>query len=143
MLKHSEAKGSQPIDYSRKAGGREEKFENDESGVQEMVQRLRTEKAGEEARMPGWLPGPCSPPCHTPVGALFQPGGDPCRTPASCLPPWPWDRSLLAPFPGGHQEDGEQEEGTFVQAPSYNQSSGQGQAEGPAHSLLPSSFPAP
>lgn len=38
---------------------------------------------------------------------------------------------------------GVQEEGTFVQAPSDNHSSGQGQAKGPVHSPLPSSFSAP
>lgn len=50
---------------------------------------------------------------------------------------------LLAPLPGGRQEDREQEEGTFVQAPSSNHPSGQGQAEGPVRGPLLSSFPAP
>lgn len=46
-------------------------------------------------------------------------------------------------FPGGHQEDREQEEGTFVQAPGHNRSSGQGQAEGLMPSPLPSVLLAP
>lgn len=48
------------------------------------------------------------------------------------------------PWVGGGQDDRErEEEETFVQAPSDNHSSGQGQATGPMHSPLPSSFPAP
>lgn len=89
----------------------------------------------------GRLRAPSPPPCHGAVGAVLQPGGDPYRVPASCLPPWPWDRPLMAPFPGGRQEDREREEGTFVRAPSSNHSSGQGQAEGlvrTAPSLRPS-----
>lgn len=49
----------------------------------------------------------------------------------------------LAPFPGWAPRGIEQEEGTFVQSPRDDSSSGQGQAEGPMPSPLPSSFPAP
>lgn len=81
---------------------------------------------------------PASPSPHSAVGAVCKPGGGPCPIPASCLPSWPcWHHFL-----GGHQEDREREEGTFVQAPSDNGSLGQGQAEGPMPSPLPSSFPA-
>ena len=48
----------------------------------------------------------------------------------------------LAPLPGWAPRGREQEEGTFVQSPRDDSSLGQGQAEGPMPSPLPSSFPA-
>lgn len=74
---------------------------------------LRIKDTGKKARVP--RPGrPPQAPADSPLegrlrcsprplqcsGALLKPGGDPYCSPASCLPSWPWDRALLAPFPG-------------------------------------------
>lgn len=94
-------------DFSRKTSNGERTLRMMETVSKKWSRGLRFKDAGKEARVPQPLqPLPWTAACpdlqlpYTAVGALLKPGGDPYHIPASCLPSWPWDRVLLAPFPG-------------------------------------------